>query len=612
MGDNSPPSGPDFTRGIDATELKSVLLGQAQGESVLLVRVGHLVHAIGAKCSHYGSQLSDGAVQGTTIRCPWHHACFDLRSGEAVEGPALQNIPVWEVKQAGGRITVLGKKPATPAAPQVSAGAPSSIVIIGAGAGGESAAEELRRRGYPGPVTLIDADADSPIDRPNLSKDNLAGTAPEDWLWLHPAEWYAEQRIERVVARVTKLDRAGKRLTLADGTTREYGALILATGASAITPQLSGQGPAVFPLRTTSDMRAIVKALEGKKRAVVIGGSFIGLEVAAALRTRGLEVQVVSPEGAPLARVVGPEVAAVVKRLHEEKGVRFHLGRRATALDAKGVLLDDGTLVEGELVVAGVGVRPNLSLAEDAGLAIDRGVTVDETMRTSDAHVWAVGDIARFRGRFGELQRIEHWAVAQNQGRVAARNALGLVTRFTTAPFFWSQHYDLTISYVGHAESWDRQELTGDPQKLDCELKLMKGRLTLAVITLGRDRASMSAHEAMNRELGRVTRASTGAEVIDDAKQGDVFAKTSLHGLDLTVSLGKRTGEFVWLVASSQGQPRWAQRLDAGYMMPYGAKLEAEGDGLMVVVDGEHAKGGEHTSWSFYVSVEGTLWSRPY
>lgn len=253
-------------------------------------------------------------------------------------------------------------------------------------------------------------------------------------------------------------------------------------------------------LRTAGDLRALIAATKKVKRAVVLGGSFIGLEAAASLRARGLEVEVVVPDALPLLKVLGPEVAQVVRSLHEQHGVRFHLGRRAVGLFEKGVKLDDGSAVEGDLVVAGTGVKPDLSLAEDAGLKTDQGVVVDATLRTSDASVWAAGDLARFPGKHGASWRIEHWALAQNQGRAAARNMLGLHTPFTTAPFFWSQHYELTIGYVGHAESWDQVEVQGDLSKPDAEVRFLEGGRLRAVITLNRDRASMEAHEAMNAE----------------------------------------------------------------------------------------------------------------
>jgi 3-phenylpropionate/trans-cinnamate dioxygenase ferredoxin reductase subunit len=502
MSDDIPLSGPDFTQGVPSADVPEggVLLGQANGEAVLLVRRTGALFAVGAKCTHYSASLADGLVVGNTIRCPWHHACFDLASGEAIEGPALNPLPCWSVEEKGGRVRVSDKRPHVDPPPRLVGKGPESVVIIGAGAAGESAAEELRRRGYQGPVTLVDADAQTPIDRPNLSKDNLAGTAPEDWLWLHPDQFYAHRNITRQRARAIAIDPAKRRVELEGGGTLSYGALLLATGASAIEPDLPGEGPELLTLRTVHDMRAILKAAEGKRRAVVLGASFIGLEVAASLRTRGLEVHVAAPDAAPLVKILGPELSAVIRTLHEQHGVVFHLERRATERVAGGVKLSDGSVLEGDLVVAGVGVRPNLALAESAGLRIDRGVTVDELLRTSAPGIWAAGDLSRYPDRrSGQSVRIEHWSVAQNQGRTAARNLLGLSTPFREVPFFWSQHYDVTIGYVGHAERWDRIEVEGTPAKLDCLVRYFLAGQQLAVASIGRDRSSLEAHAAMDR-----------------------------------------------------------------------------------------------------------------
>jgi 3-phenylpropionate/trans-cinnamate dioxygenase ferredoxin reductase subunit len=465
---------------------------------VLLVRTPGGLRAVGAACTHYGAALAGGLVVGETLRCPWHHASFDLGSGEAIGGPALNPLPCWDVREADGRITVGRPRAHQAPPPRAGAGAPDSVVIVGAGAAGESAAEELRRRGYEGPVTLVDADPETPIDRPNLSKDSLSGAAPEDWLWLHPDDFYVSRRLTRYQGRVTSLDTRARRVLLESGESVGYGALLLATGATPLQPELTGAGPRVHTLRSVKDLRAVLKAAEGKRRAVVLGASFIGLEVAASLCARGLEVHVVAPDATPLVRVLGPELGAVVRTLHEAKGVVFHLGRRPAGLVSGGVTLGDGSTVEGDVIVAGVGVRPNLELAELAGLAVDRGVLVDSFLRTSDPHIWAAGDAARYPDhRLGARVRIEHWSVAQNQGRVAARNLLGLETPFLDVPFFWSQHYDVTIGYVGHAEQWDRVEVEGDPAKLDCTVRYLLDGRVLAVATIGRDRASLEAHAAM-------------------------------------------------------------------------------------------------------------------
>jgi apoptosis-inducing factor 3 len=309
--------GPDLERdGIALEELRdgAPVEGHAGGEPVLVVRLGDDVLAVGARCTHYSGPLPEGLVVGDTVRCPWHHACFSLRTGEALAAPALNPLPRWEVARRDGRAFVTAKLERDPLAPPPDAPAeragrdPASVVIVGAGAAGAAAAEMLRRRGYAGPVTVVDPEPASPYDRPNLSKDYLAGTASADWIPLRPPGFYEEHRVELLRRRAVGLDPAARRLTLDDGTTREYGALLLATGADPVRLDLPGMElPHVHLLRSLADSDAIIAAAERASRVVVVGASFIGLEVTASLRTRGLPVDVVAPERLPLERVVGAE-----------------------------------------------------------------------------------------------------------------------------------------------------------------------------------------------------------------------------------------------------------------------------------------------------------------
>jgi 3-phenylpropionate/trans-cinnamate dioxygenase ferredoxin reductase subunit len=508
-GESAAPAGPDLTRGIPSDQLAEgrSIAGHVGEDAVLVARTGGRCFAIGATCSHYGGPLAEGIVVGNTVRCPWHHTAFRLDVGEVDRPPALDDLPCWRVEEVAGMVRVTGRderKPAPRARPLPSS--PDSVVIVGAGAAGVVAADTLRREGYEGRITMVDADPDAPVDRPNLSKDYLAGTAQEEWVTLRSPDYFRDKGIELArPRRAVELDPRGRRVRLDDGTDLSYGALLLATGASPIRLPLptTGRLP-MYTLRTLADSRTIIGAAQraGKGgRVVVIGASFIGLEVAASLRTRGLEVHVVAPEARPLERVLGPAVGDWVRRVHEEHGVVFHLGQKPRELLDDAVALESGERLPATFVVAGVGVRPNVELAEHAGLALDRGVVVDEHLETSAPGVFAAGDIARYPDmRTGDRIRVEHWVAAERQAQTAARNLLGVNERFTAVPFFWSAHYDVTISYVGHAERWDAIEIDGSLERRDCEVRYVAGERALAVATIGRDRAGLEAELSMERE----------------------------------------------------------------------------------------------------------------
>jgi len=513
MGEQAKPSGPDLTRGVPVTSVKQggSVVGQVDGEAVLLVRQEDEWLAIGATCSHYNGPLGEGLIVGETVRCPWHHACFSLRTGEALRPPALHPVTCYRVEVSAETVRVTGKveRKAAPARKN----APASVVIVGGGAAGDSAAATLRHEGYGGPITIVDPDADAPYDRPNCSKDYLAGNAPEDWLPLRSPEWDRDNGIDRLRGRRVATLRPGeRRVELDDGSTRDYGALLLATGATParLGPEVDRGGMPVHYLRSLRDSRAIIAAAREGGRAVVIGSSFIGLEVAASLRARKMEVDVVGPDTRPLERVLGPTLGDFIRGLHEEHGVRFHLERKPAEITAGAVTLDRGERLTADLVVVGIGVRPNVELAQSAGLAVDRGVSVNERLETSAPGIYAAGDIARWPDPLtGERIRVEHWVVAQRQGQAAAQNILGLQRRFDAVPFFWSQHYDVAINYVGHAERWDVVDVDGDPSAHDCSVWFRRGDRTYAVATIFRDKESLETEAAMERGREALGEAAT-------------------------------------------------------------------------------------------------------
>jgi NADPH-dependent 2,4-dienoyl-CoA reductase/sulfur reductase-like enzyme/nitrite reductase/ring-hydroxylating ferredoxin subunit len=496
------PAGPDLTQGVATSEFTGeTLLGHVGGQDVLLVRSGSQIFAIDAHCSHYHGPLAEGLVVGESIRCPWHHACFDLRSGEATRAPALNPLAVWQVEHEGDRILVRRKREQPKPRGKGAVDAPGRIVIVGGGAAGFAAAEMLRREEFQGHIVMLSNDAAPPVDRPNLSKDYLAGSAPEDWLPLRPDSFYDETRIDlRLNTDVTSIDTRARKV-VAGGDTVSYDRLLLATGAEPVRLPIPGADqPHVHTLRSLIDCRAIIDSVKGARRVIVIGASFIGLEAAAALRARELEVHVVAPEQRPMERVLGPEMGDFVRALHEEHGVIFHLGDTVCGIDGKRAALKSGGVLEADVVVVGVGVRPRLALAEQAGLALDRGVIVDAYLETSVPGIYAAGDIARWPDpHSGENIRVEHWVVAERQGQAAARNMLGRREAFDAVPFFWSQHYDVPINYVGHAEKWDEIAIDGDIAAKDCLLKYRNGGRVLAVASIYRDLASLQAELAMEQ-----------------------------------------------------------------------------------------------------------------
>jgi len=504
MADDTAPKldGPDLRSGVALESLAehSPFLGHVDGEAVILVRQGENIFATGATCTHYGGPLAEGLVVGETIRCPWHHARFSLRSGEAEGAPALNPIACFTVQREGEKVRVDRKRDADFKVPCPRN--PESVVIIGGGAAGAACADMLRNKGYGGPVTLVTDEEPGPVDRPNLSKDYLAGTAPEDWIPLRSREYYQSIHVEMITGDpASRIDPDAHETTLRSGRVLRYDALLLATGAEPRLLSIQGTGlPHVRRLRTLADSKAIIAQAQRSKRCVVIGSSFIGLEVAASLRHRGLEVTVVGQDTIPLAKVLGAELGRWIQDLHERNGVRFLLGTTPRTIREDRVDLSNGQSVEAELVVLGVGVAPRTTLAEGCGLTVDNGVVVDETLRASARDIYAAGDIARYPDPVsGERVRIEHWVLAERQGQAVARAMLGIGHGFQDVPFFWSQHYDVAISYVGHASAWDGFEIRGDLAARDaCTIYRKDGRV-VAVATIGRDRVSLIVEAALER-----------------------------------------------------------------------------------------------------------------
>ena len=499
MSDDQPPEGPDLTTGVPAADVPEggMLAGKVGDEAVLVARVDGALHAIGATCTHYQGPLAKGLIKDGAVRCPWHHACFSLTTGEAVGAPAFDAVACYAVEERDGRI-VVGAKLATAPARPASPGAIGRVVIVGGGAGGFAAAEMLRRKGYAGELVMLSADADAPYDRPNCSKDFLDGKAPAEWMPLRDAAFYRDRTIDlRLNTTASAIDPGARTVTVEGGETVRYDVLILSTGGEPNRPSIPGlDGPNVFLLRTLADATALSRAAETAKRAVVIGSSFIGLEVAAALRTRGLEVHVVAPEAVPFAKILGAEVGHWAQSVHEKNGVIFHLGREVRGF-ADGLLaMDRGLPIAADIVVLGVGVTPRVGLAEAAGLKVDNGVVVDDRLRAADG-VYAIGDIARYPDPVsGKPIRVEHWVHAERQGQHVALLIMGEDAPFKDVPFFWSKHYGSAFHYDGHADAFNPPKVDGSVADYDATVSYEKDGKRLAVVTLNRDMASLEAEAA--------------------------------------------------------------------------------------------------------------------
>jgi NADPH-dependent 2,4-dienoyl-CoA reductase/sulfur reductase-like enzyme/nitrite reductase/ring-hydroxylating ferredoxin subunit len=483
-------TGPDFSEGVGLSEVPvgSTIAGRVGGDSILLSNIGGELFAIGGTCTHYGGTLADGIIGRTSVRCPLHHACFDLRTGEALRAPALDPVDRWIVEVQGDRAFVRNKFDPAPTADLESD--VREIVIIGGGAAGLACAHELRRLGFTGHVTMLSADKDPPCDRPNLSKDYLAGTAPEEWLWLRSDGWYAENRVElRLSTEVTRIDPAERLVHCASGEPVPFDRLLIATGAE--PNRLPGSGfdrPNVHMLRSVADARAIAGAAKEGSRAVIIGASFIALEVAASLRHRSVHVDIVSVEEVPLEHVFGREIGQKLQALHETNGVRFHLSAVVESFDGKAVVLGGGERIDADFVVVGIGVRPRIAVAQDAGAAVDKGVLVDAFLETSLPGIYAAGDIASYPEPIsGQQARIEHWVVAERQGEVAAVNMLGGRKRFESAPFFWTEQYGVPIRYVGRASGRDAVTCEGDFDAGSFAARYFVRGTHCATATIGRD-----------------------------------------------------------------------------------------------------------------------------
>jgi NADPH-dependent 2,4-dienoyl-CoA reductase/sulfur reductase-like enzyme/nitrite reductase/ring-hydroxylating ferredoxin subunit len=453
-----------------------------EGASILLYREGASVSAVGATCPHAGAPLGAGTLDGHRIICPWHKAEFCLRTGRYLAPPAVDDLPRYETLIEDGRVMVT-----LPAASAKVASAPLDsriFLIIGAGAAGAVAAQTLREEGFGGRIVMVDQANRLPYDRTLLSKYHLSGQQGSEKSPLQTQSFYKERRIERRTGKVETLDVGCREVRCTGGEVLAYDAALISTGGTPVVPNMSGAHlENVFVLRSVADADAILAQAERSARVVVIGLGFIGMEVAASLRERGLAVTVVGQEAAPFQKQLGEEVGQAFVTLHRQQGVEFRLGTAVRALKGerkvKSVVLETGERLDADLVVLGLGIKPATEFVQGIVLNNDGSITVDRNLRAAEG-LYAAGDIARYTYQGQEL-RVEHWRVAQQHGRVAALNMLGKAVPYDAVPVFWTIQYLKQLDYIGHATDWDRVVLHGDMQKPEFLAYYVKnGRVTAA------------------------------------------------------------------------------------------------------------------------------------
>lgn len=484
------------------------------GGKALLVRRGQSVSAVGATCPHAGAPLCEGILHGDRIVCPWHKAVFCIRSGALLDPPSVDPIERFDVHLDGFAIFLSKQKP-----PPEAAKPPTDtrcFVIVGAGGAGAVAAQTLRESGFNGRLVMLDRENRVPYDRTVLSKYWLSGEQGGEKSPLQSQAYYRTRKIERLTGTVVRVDPAERRIECADGTVLTYDAALLATGAAPGRPKVSGADlENVFLLRSRSDAESILERAERSTRAVVLGASFIGMEVAASLRERGLDVTVVGQERTPFEKQLGARIGAAFVSLHESRGVSFRLGRGVASIDGPGgsvreVVLDSGERLPADLVVIGFGVAPMTGYVVGLNRRDDGGLVVDARLQAAPG-LYAAGDIAAFPYLGdGPPIRVEHWRVALQHGRVAALNMMGRITQYDAVPVFWTIQYLKRLDYIGHATDWDDIVVHGDLLKPDFIAYYVRNGQVVAAAGMDRDRDT-----AALIELFKIRRNWTAEELGD-------------------------------------------------------------------------------------------------
>ena len=450
---------------------------QVDDVEIVLIHTGGRFYALGGQCPHYGAPLAEGTLEHDRIVCPWHASTFHVPTGDLIEPPSLDSLPQFEVRIDGDDVVVCvpedaAHRRARPAFVHRLGEDQRLFAVVGAGAAGAAAVEAVRQVGFKGRVVMISHEDRLPYDRPRCSKDYLAGDATDRQMPLRSEEFYRQYGIERLHQRVVELDVPRRSITFETGGTLTADAILVATGGIPRRLDVPGADLAgVMTLRSWTDSTRIREAAQKAVSAVVVGSGFIGMEVAASLARHDVAVTVVSPESAPMGNQFGEEVGRIIRQLHEAGGTHFRLGHKVSRLLGEGhvsaVELDDGTRIEAQLVVVGLGVRPATDFLRGVALNDDGSVDVSQRLQLAE-NVYAAGDIARYPDPFGKQRiRIEHWRLAQQHGRTAGQQMVRWSKPFQGVPFFWTRQFGVSFGYAGHAAHWDSVIMTGNPSRRD-------------------------------------------------------------------------------------------------------------------------------------------------
>lgn len=431
---------------------------------MVLIRDGERVQAFQAKCPHAGAPLEQGAVCGDKLICPWHKAVFQLSDGGMCEPPALANLKRYPVRIEQGNVLV-SPQAMSPASAPVAQGETPVCVILGSGAAGSAAIWTLRDEGFSGRIVRIEREAEAPYDRTALSK-----FVPSGKMDISEVPKLLKQDVlgpvERIQDDVVQLNAQNRTLLLKSGQQVTFDRLLIATGGVPQAPDLPGRSlDGVHQLRSLAQADTLFSAVDETQQLVIIGNSFIGMEVAGALRNRDVDVTVIARDPLPFKKQFGEEIGRHFYELHRRNGVKFVSGE-PEALEGEGqvsaVRLKGGQRVPASLVLLATGVTPATGFIHDLPLQEDGSLLADGQLRVQEA-IWAAGDIASYLTPRG-VQRIEHFRVAQQQGRIAALNMLGKNIMYDRVPFFWTAHYGTRYEYLGHASEWDECRLLGSLQ----------------------------------------------------------------------------------------------------------------------------------------------------